>query len=131
MATALSAPVLPQADEAPIVARRRPGRVVASVLALLVLAMVFNSVLRNRAFEWDVVAQYFTTTAIVQGLLLTLWLTAAVMVLGFALGTAFAVCRLSDNPVLRSISWGFVWIFRSTPLLVQLVFWDFLGALWP
>ncbi|GAA1156479.1 polar amino acid transport system permease protein [Kitasatospora gansuensis] len=131
MATALSAPVLPQADEAPIVARRRPGRVVASVLALLVLALVFNSVLRNRAFEWDVVAQYFTTTAIVQGLLLTLWLTAAVMVLGFALGTAFAVCRLSDNPVLRSISWGFVWIFRSTPLLVQLLFWFNIGALYP
>lgn len=109
----------------------RPGRTVASVLALLALAMVLNSVLRNRAFGWDVVAQYFTTTAIVQGLLLTLWLTAAVMVLGFALGTVFAVFRLSDNPVLRSISWGFVWIFRSTPLLVQLLFWFNIGALYP
>ncbi|MFJ9518315.1 amino acid ABC transporter permease [Kitasatospora sp. NPDC101801] len=131
MATVLSTPTRQQTDEAPIVARRRPGRTVASVLALLALAMVLNSVLRNRAFGWDVVAQYFTTTAIVQGLLLTLWLTAAVMVLGFALGTVFAVFRLSDNPVLRSISWGFVWIFRSTPLLVQLLFWFNIGALYP
>ncbi|WP_457030331.1 amino acid ABC transporter permease [Kitasatospora sp. P5_F3] len=131
MATVLSAPARQQTDEAPIVARRRPGRAVASVLALLAVAMVLNSVLRNRAFGWDVVAQYFTTTAIVQGLLLTLWLTAAVMVLGFALGTVIAVGRLSDNPVLRSISWGFVWIFRSTPLLVQLLFWFNIGALYP
>ncbi|MGW2396801.1 amino acid ABC transporter permease [Kitasatospora sp. NPDC001664] len=121
----------PLADDPPIVPRRRPGRWAASALALLVLALVLNSVLRNRAFQWDVVAQYFTTTAIAQGLLLTLWLTAAVMVLGFALGTLLAVLRLTDNPLLRSLSWGFVWIFRSTPLLVQLLFWFNIGALYP
>jgi polar amino acid transport system permease protein len=53
------------------------------------------------------------------------------MVLGFLLGTVLAVMRLSGNPVLRTLSWGYVWIFRSTPLLVQLLFWFNIGALYP
>jgi len=39
--------------------------------------------------------------------------------------------RLSANPVLSTLSWGYVWIFRSTPLLVQLLFWFNIGALYP
>ncbi|MFE6627931.1 amino acid ABC transporter permease [Streptomyces rochei] len=114
-----------------IVPRRHPGRWVTAAAALLVFAMVLNSVVRNQAFQWSVVGRYFTTPAVLDGLLLTLWLTAAVMVLGFLLGTALAVMRLSGNPVLRTLSWGYVWIFRSTPLLVQLLFWFNIGALYP
>ncbi|MFI9389451.1 amino acid ABC transporter permease [Streptomyces bauhiniae] len=114
-----------------IVPRRHLGRWIAAAVALLVLAMVVNSVVRNDAFQWQVVGQYFTTAAVLDGLLLTLWLTAAVMVLAFLLGTGIAVLRLSANPVLRTLSWGYVWIFRSTPLLVQLLFWFNIGALYP
>ncbi|RAJ68744.1 polar amino acid transport system permease protein [Streptomyces sp. Amel2xB2] len=121
-----TADALPQ-----IVARRHPGRWLAACAALLVFAMVLNSVVRNRAFQWNVVSGYFTTPAVLDGLVLTLWLTAAVMVLGFVLGTLLAVMRLSANPVLRTLSWGYVWIFRSTPLLVQLLFWFNIGALYP
>ncbi|MFJ3623858.1 amino acid ABC transporter permease [Streptomyces iakyrus] len=114
-----------------IVPRRHVGRWAVAAAALLVLAMVLNSVARNQAFQWAVVGRYFTTAAVLDGLLLTLWLTGAVMVLGFLLGTLLAVLRLSDNPVLRTLSWGYVWIFRSTPLLVQLLFWFNIGALYP
>ncbi|MGY0490058.1 amino acid ABC transporter permease [Streptomyces sp. WG-D5] len=114
-----------------IVPRRHLGRWVSAAAALLVLAMVLNSVVRNEAFQWRVVGDYFTTPAVLDGLLLTVWLTAAVMVLGFLLGTLLAVMRLSANPVLRTLSWGYVWIFRSTPLLVQLLFWFNIGALYP
>ncbi|MFE4371679.1 amino acid ABC transporter permease [Streptomyces sp. NPDC056835] len=114
-----------------IVPRRHPGRWLSAALALLGLAMIVNSLVRNERFQWSVVSQYFTTPAVLDGLLLTLWLTAAVMVLGFLIGTVFAVMRLSVNPVLRTISWGYVWIFRSTPLLVQLLFWFNIGALYP
>ncbi|WP_066953487.1 amino acid ABC transporter permease [Streptomyces lushanensis] len=125
-------PVPPRADEdSRIVPRRHPGRWLSAAAALLVLAMVVNSVVRNPRFQWSVVGQYFTTPAVLDGLLLTLWLTAGVMVLGFVIGTVFAVMRLSANPVLRTISWGYVWIFRSTPLLVQLLFWFNIGALYP
>ncbi|MEU6485487.1 amino acid ABC transporter permease [Streptomyces sp. NPDC046887] len=115
----------------PIVPRRHLGRRLAAALALLLLARLLDSVVRNDAFQWDVVGRYFTTAAVLDGLLLTLWLTAAVMVLGFLLGTLVAVMRLSANPVLRALGWGYVWVFRSTPLLVQLLFWFNIGALYP
>ena len=97
----------------------------------LLLALALRSVVRNDAFQWDVVADYFLTTAVLRGLGLTLWLTAAVMALGFVLGTLLAAIRLSANPVLRGVSWGYVWLFRSTPILVQLLFWFNIGALYP
>ncbi|MET9294624.1 amino acid ABC transporter permease [Streptomyces sp. NPDC003077] len=114
-----------------VVPVRRTGQWLAAGVVLLLLAMVVNSVVRNEAFQWDVVIEYFTTTAVLRGLVLTLWLTALVMVLGFVLGTVLAVMRLSANRVLRSVSWGYVWLFRSTPLLVQLLFWFNIGALYP
>lgn len=131
----------PESPEAPghgtdgdlprIVPRRNVARLVSAAVALLVFAMVVDSVVRNPAFQWEVVGRYFTTGAVLDGLLLTLWLTGVVMVLGFLLGTPLAVMRLSGNPVLRTLSWGYVWIFRSTPLLVQLLFWFNIGALYP
>ncbi|MEV7866440.1 amino acid ABC transporter permease [Streptomyces sp. NPDC088124] len=114
-----------------IVPRRHPGRWLSATVALLFLAMAVHSVVRNERFQWGVVGRYFTTPAVLDGLLLTLWLTAAVMVLGFLIGTFLAVLRLSANPVLQTLSWGYIWIFRSTPLLVQLLFWFNIGALYP
>jgi polar amino acid transport system permease protein len=119
-------------DDLPrIVPRRHIGRLLTAAVALLLFAMAVNSVVRNRAFQWEVVGRYFTSAAVLDGLLLTLWLTGVVMVLGFLLGIPLAVMRLSANPVLSSLSWGYVWIFRSTPLLVQLLFWFNIGALYP
>ncbi|WP_128437022.1 amino acid ABC transporter permease [Streptomyces cyaneus] len=128
---ATKSPPLVGVDPPRIVPRRHAGRWLTAVFALLLFAMVLNSVVRNEAFQWAVVGRYFTTTAVLDGLLLSLWLTAVVMVLGFLLGTVLAVMRLSANPVLRTLSWGYVWIFRSTPLLVQLLFWFNIGALYP
>ncbi|CAM5527821.1 Amino acid ABC transporter, permease OS=Streptomyces glaucescens OX=1907 GN=SGLAU_07710 PE=3 SV=1 [Streptomyces glaucescens] len=87
--------------------------------------------LRNDAFQWGVVADHFTSASVLRGLWLTLWLTAVVMVLGFALGALLAAARLSANPVLRAVSWGYVWLFRSIPMLVQLLLWFNVGALYP
>lgn len=130
-ATRPGRPGSPGTEPPPIVPRRHVGRGLSAAAALLVLAMVLASVVRNEAFQWGVVGRYFTTAAVLDGLLLTLWLTGAVMVLGFLFGTVLAVMRLSANPVLRTLSWGYVWIFRSTPLLVQLLFWFNIGALYP
>ncbi|MGW6156571.1 amino acid ABC transporter permease [Streptomyces sp. NPDC055144] len=114
-----------------IVRRPRTGQWLAAVVVLVLLALAVNSVIRNDAFQWDVVADYFTSASVLRGLGLTLWLTALVMALGFALGTLLAVMRLSANPVLRTVSWGYVWLFRSMPILVQLLFWFNIGALYP
>ncbi|MEV0254856.1 amino acid ABC transporter permease [Streptomyces sp. NPDC050732] len=114
-----------------IVPRRRVGQWTAAAAVLVLLALAADSVVRNEAFQWGVVADYFTSASVLRGLGLTLWLTAVVMVLGFALGTLLALGRLSANPVLRAVSWGYIWFFRSMPILVQLLFWFNIGALYP
>ncbi|MCX2733530.1 amino acid ABC transporter permease [Saccharopolyspora sp. NFXS83] len=114
-----------------VVALRRPLRWVAAVLVLALLGATVVSVATNPNFQWNVVAAYFATPAVLHGLWLTLWLTAVTMVLGFALGTALAVMRLSGNPVLAGVAWGYIWFFRSVPVLVQLLFWFNIGALYP
>ncbi|MFE5487192.1 amino acid ABC transporter permease [Streptomyces sp. NPDC056527] len=121
----------PPAAALRIVPTRRTGQWAAATVVLVLLALGIVSVVRNRAFQWDVVGDYFTSTAVLRGLGLTLWLTALVMLLGFALGTLLAVFRLSANPVLRAVGWGYIWFFRSTPILVQLLFWFNIGALYP
>ncbi|MFG3267520.1 MULTISPECIES: amino acid ABC transporter permease [Streptomyces] len=132
LAKASAAPDTPEHEDIPrIVPHRRPGQWTAAVAVLLLLGLAVNSVLRNEAFRWDLVADYFTSDSVLRGLWLTLWLTAVVMVLGFALGTLLAAGRLSANPVLRSVSWGYVWLFRSIPILVQLLLWFNIGALYP
>ncbi|WP_055698402.1 amino acid ABC transporter permease [Streptomyces silaceus] len=119
-------------DDTPrIVPRPRLGQWTAAAVVLVLLALAATSVVRNGAFQWDVVADYFTTASVLRGLWLTLWLTAVVMALGFALGALLAIGRLSANPVLRAVSWGYIWFFRSMPILVQLLFWFNIGALYP
>ncbi|MFJ2187482.1 amino acid ABC transporter permease [Kitasatospora sp. NPDC087861] len=131
--SALDRPAPPPgpAPEARIVARRRPGQWVFAGIALLLAAMAVHSIVRNKAFQWSVVADWFTARSVLDGLTLTLWLTAVTLALGFVLGTGLASMRLSTNPVLRTLSWGYIWVFRSTPPLVQLLFFFNIGALYP
>ncbi|MFF4379469.1 amino acid ABC transporter permease [Kitasatospora sp. NPDC001547] len=129
--SALDRPTAPPDPEARIVARRKPGQWAAAAVALLLAAMAVNSVVRNRAFQWSVVADWFTARSVLEGLTLTLWLTAVTLALGFLFGTLLATMRLSANPVLRTLGWAYVWVFRSTPPLVQLLFFFNIGALYP
>ncbi|MFD4415080.1 amino acid ABC transporter permease [Streptomyces sp. NPDC058475] len=132
LAKAPAAPEIPeQADSLRIVPQRRLGQWTAAVAVLVLLGLAITSVVRNKAFQWGVVGDYFTSDSVLRGLWLTLWLTAVVMALGFVLGALLAAARLSSNPVLRSVSWGYVWLFRSIPILVQLLLWFNIGALYP
>ncbi|MFF4212279.1 amino acid ABC transporter permease [Streptomyces sp. NPDC001796] len=129
----LAKPAAAAEEAAPprLVPRRHLGQWAAALVVLVLLGFALTSIVRNEAFQWDVVGAYFTSTAVLRGLWLTLWLTAVVMGLGFALGALLAAARLSANPVLKSVSWGYVWLFRSVPILVQLLFWFNIGALYP
>jgi polar amino acid transport system permease protein len=114
-----------------VVARRKPYLwVVYLALAIVVLAAAV-SVARNRRFGWDVVASYFFSTAILKGLLTTVELTVLCMLLGTVLGILLAIMRISSSPVLRSVASAYIWFFRGTPLLVQILFWFNLAALYP
>jgi polar amino acid transport system permease protein len=53
------------------------------------------------------------------------------MVIGIVLGVILALMRLSSNLLLSTTSWVYIWFFRGTPLLVQILFLNFIGALYP
>jgi polar amino acid transport system permease protein len=114
-----------------VVPRRSPVQIVGTLVVLVLGAMLVNTLITNERFEWDVVAQYLTVEAIVRGALLTVELTVISMVLGVVLGVVLAVMRQSRSRLLAGISFAFVWFFRGTPLLIQLIFWFNLSALYP
>ena len=123
---------LPDLDPAaPRVALRRPGRWLSAAVLVVLAAMLVHTLVANDRFQWPIVRGYVFEHSVLHGLELTIWLTAAVLATGYVLGTALAAARLSDNPVLKSLSFGFVWLIRSVPLLVQLLFWYELASLYP
>ena len=122
--------VAPHADE-PIIRLRHPGRWVAAALLLVLAAMFVNFVFTSPRLRLDLVAGYLFERSILQGLLVTLELTVVAMLVGVVLGTVIAVMRLSENPLLRGAATAYVGLFRGTPILVQLLFWFFLGTVLP
>ncbi len=114
-----------------VIPLRHPWTWAGSTLAVLVAGAVLYSVATNPGFQWPVVAEYMFDREILVGLSRTLELTVAAMFMGLVLGTGLAVMRLSPNLLLSSISWLYVWFFRSVPVLVQLIFWYNFGALYP
>ena len=119
------------ASTSQVAEQRHVGRWIAGAVCLFLFAFAINSVATNRAIGWHVIGRYFTAHAILSGLYLTLWLTAVVDVLAFIIGTVLAAMRMSHNPILRLLSWIYTWIFRSIPLLVQLLLWFNIGYLYP
>jgi polar amino acid transport system permease protein len=85
---------------------------------------------RNPNYGWGTVRQYLTDPRILHGLVRTLELTGAAMAIGIALGVLLAVMRLSPNPLVAGASWAYIWFFRGTPVLVQILFWYYIGALY-
>jgi polar amino acid transport system permease protein len=92
---------------------------------------VLVSVATNPRFEWSVVGDWLFSSRIREGLVVTLELTAAAMAIGIALGVVLAVMRLSSNPLVSGASFVYVWFFRATPVLVQILFWGYIAALYP
>jgi polar amino acid transport system permease protein len=110
---------------------RHPGRWLAAAVVLVLAAMLVNTLLTNHRFEWSVVWSYFLSRRVLAGLGVTLLLTVVCMAIGIVLGVILAVMRLSDNPLLSGSSWLYIWFFRGTPVLVQLLVWFNLAFLYP
>lgn len=115
----------------PVLRRRRPGQMIA--IAVVCFAVVYGAwiLITNPGFGWATVGQYFLDTRILGGLVVTLELTVIAMVIGLVVGLVVAVMRMSDNWLLRGVSGAYIWFFRGTPLLVQLLFWGFAAVLFP
>jgi polar amino acid transport system permease protein len=103
---------------------------IAAVLVILA-ALVALDVALNERYHWDVVTSYLFAPRILTGAVLTLMLTVVSMTVGISLGAVLAIMRLSANPIVSTIARAYIWFFRGTPLLVQLIFWYNIAALYP
>ena len=110
---------------------RRPGRWVATALVLFVVVSLVDSVATNSRFQWGVIGDYLLSSRVLHGLVATLELTAISMAIGIALGLLLAIMRLSPNPLVSTASWVYIWLFRGTPVYVQILFWAYIAALYP
>ncbi|HEX3705405.1 MAG TPA: amino acid ABC transporter permease [Mycobacteriales bacterium] len=110
---------------------RHPGRWVATAVIAVLVAMLVHSFVTNDRFGWSYYSKYGFTSPILHGVVITLRLTATSMAIGIVGGVVLAVMRLSPNPVLSSVSWVYIWLFRGTPVFVQILLWYNLSYLYP
>lgn len=110
---------------------KRTGPVVAAVIVALLAAMLVQGLVTNPRFEWNIVWKYLFNENVLEGIGYTLLLTVISMVVAIILSVILAIMRKSINPVLRGVSWFFIWFFRGTPVYTQLVFWGLFSVLVP
>jgi polar amino acid transport system permease protein len=127
----LSSPGTERPEDIEAVPVRRPGRWIASAIVLIIAASIVRAIIVNPNFHWGIVGDFLFDPRILHGIRITIELTVISMAVGILLGVAMAVMRLSPNPLISGMSWLYIWFFRGTPLLVQLLFWNFGGALFP
>jgi polar amino acid transport system permease protein len=108
-----------------------PLRRISTLVVGIVLIALLLSVAQNPNFQWDVVAEHLLTTNILLGAWRTIQITVVAMLLGIVGGVTVALMRLSKNPLLSNLARVYTWAFRGLPVLVQLIFWFNLSALYP
>jgi polar amino acid transport system permease protein len=122
-------------EEIKAVPVRHPGRWLAAAIVLVVAASIVRAIVTNtgpnKGFEWVWVGHYLFDSRILHGVVATIYITFLAMLIGIILGVVAAIMRLSPNPIVSGASWLYIWFFRGTPLLVQILFWYNLQALFP
>ena len=119
------------AQEIKAIPVRHPGRWVAVGILVFLAVALGNSVASNGRFQWGIVRHYFFSSQILRGVVVTLELTFTAMAIGIVLGVLLAVMRLSPNPLVAGTSWLYICIFRGTPVLVQILLWYNIAAIYP
>jgi polar amino acid transport system permease protein len=117
----------PAIDAVPL---RHPWRWVAAIVIVVLVVLFLYGAATNDAYGWGTYRKYLFDQRISSGAWYTIQLTVLSMVLAVALGVLLAVMRLSPNPVFKSVAWVYLWIFRGTPVYVQLVFWGLVPTLY-
>lgn len=112
--------------------RRVPwGEILGTAVVLLLAVLFISSQAHNPRLHWNVVGQYMFNSSILHGALLTVELSIGCMILAILVGLVSALMGQSHSPVLIALSRLYVWVFRGTPVLVQLIFWYNIALLFP
>ncbi|MCG7203443.1 MULTISPECIES: amino acid ABC transporter permease [Streptomyces] len=109
---------------------RHYGRWVAAAVVIAVLVLI-GVAFSNANINYGVVPDYLTDGTILSGAWHTLYISVLAMALGLVLGVILAIMRMSSNPVTSTVAWFYVWFFRGTPVLVQLLLWYNIALVFP
>ena len=99
--------------------------------AIVVVLAAIGRAFANGQIEWAYVSRFLTAKVILEGIVNTMVMAVLAMALGIFLGVVVAIMRLSPNPVLKSVAAGYTWLFRGTPLILQLLLWFNLALVFP
>ena len=113
----------PEPEVIKAVPLRHWGRWVGAGVVALVVAWLIASALRSHFIDFHQVRKYQFSHLILEGVRNTIVVSVLAQAAGIGLGVVFAVMRISRNPVLAAVSSFYIWFFRGTPVLVQLLFW--------
>lgn len=121
-------PQITRGPTKPFIPRRQ---YVFYVLVTIVVVLLLLSLITNANYHWDTVLQYLFAPTILQGLWVTLWVTFVCMAIAVVLGLVLAFMGLAPSLYVRGAAEAYIAFFRGTPLLVQLIFWYNISALYP
>ena len=113
-----------------LVRQRHLRRYVGAAIILFILAFLTKAFAEGD-IAWSVVWQYLFAPTILQGVLNTIIMTVCATTLAIVLGVLFATMYVSPNPVLRTSAVFYIWFFRGTPILLQLLIWFNLALVFP
>lgn len=112
----------PWAVPLPIVPLRHFGRWIAAAAVLAVAAIVVF-VLARADINYRQVPAYLLYQIMLEGLWHTVVLAIAAQSSAMVVGLLIAVMRVSNNPVASYTARVYIWIFRGTPVLLQILIW--------
>lgn len=120
------------ADPDPIraVPLRHPWRWVSATIVLILVFLFVWGAATNPAYGWSTYGRYLFDTRFGMAVFYTIALTLLSMILAVVLGVLLSVMRMSSNPVLKAVAWVYLWIFRGTPIYIQLLFWGLIFTLY-
>ncbi|WP_315765393.1 MULTISPECIES: amino acid ABC transporter permease [unclassified Bradyrhizobium] len=120
----------PDLTSLPVARQAHWGRWITAAVILVVLVAIGRAFARGQ-IEWSYVNRFLTAPVILHGIVNTMIMAVLAMALGIALGVIVAIMRLSPNPVLKAVATGYTWLFRGTPLILQLLLWFNLALVFP
>ncbi|MDO5898031.1 amino acid ABC transporter permease [Agrobacterium sp. Azo12] len=110
-------------SELPIVHRRPWGAWIFGAIALVIVVTIVHAAFQSRIIDVGVFANYIFSPMIVMGAVNALILGTLALFIASVIGFVVALMRVSGNPILVAISATYVYLFRGTPMLIQLIFW--------
>lgn len=129
LASSVPTPVLSNDDDVVAIPLRRPWRWISAIVVAALAVSFVIVVATNPNLDFDTVGEFLFDPRILEGVWLTILITVISMVVSTLLAVVIAAMRLASNPVLTTVAWFYVWAFRGTPVLVQIVLWGYLGLL--